>query len=1071
MLVSYPQRSATVSNRASSSRRGTVLALLALAIVVLIGFLALAIDLGMIAIARAQAQNAADVAALTAARSLNGDPSTTYGKTQATTNAQAIVTYNTILRQQISGTQLALTFGTYDYDQSAQTFSANFPGTANVPYTAVTATVTASNIPGAFSRVFGSSFLPSVSATAQAVHRPRDIALVMDLSGSMRFGTCNGFDFYATSRTSNNPDTLIPTFGPYSATSTAAMQGPTSNSTSGYDNYTISPSNVTVGNSSYTLTYINSFYQNAAYASTLVRAFDSYTSTDGGTTWSAPSSGATPQLPATSYASTPGGDVPLYKKGSTTTYAKTVAEAVSASSSTTRNAWWELDGYSGCTNGGFNNADLGTSSYPSSGAGSFRGYTQGPGYYGETFFVWPPDPRRCLSTSGATSTLGGTTTGGADTATITGFLSDFGYTAADYNNTAVSTTLNGAINSSVTSLTVSAITGFPTTTPFRIVVGSEVMVVTAVGGSGNKTWTLTRHADSTTAAAASNGAAVKLATGPPLCGLFSVTTASGSRVWPWPNDSGSTLGTYLTTNVYLPGGSRLLQSTDAVYQKIMRLYNWNYVVDNLGTTPCDWRIRFFGTNDNTVLFKSSNGELNLPGSGSYTINYNEILRWIVSAPNPFPTQLRSGRIKYYGAIPTTITGTWPNYGNTDQRFWVEFIDYVLGFRQTAAGTYTDISDMAGYGTDFTWGTLSRTSPPSSTQYMGYADNPARPKLRYWFGPLMMVDYMNNYNMDLNVGNYFQMQPGNAYEAPLYTGKEAFLAAVDTMQDNHPNDWVTVSLYSWPRTSSSDTTGRFNCVRCPLGTNYAYAKSALLFPFRTIKSDGSCTNTEVTPYDADAATGAIPAADFVDTPRADGDTCFSMGLMLAYNQFAVTPTSDTTLRTYITSSPIQFPTGMAGGMGRKGAQKVILFETDGLPNCTATASRVSGGSYNYYQIRYDMNHPGSSEYPSINATTTNASSVTTEIYSLVDQLKADYGTTRNPFRLYAFGFGPVFSGSDASGALSTLQAMQYHAGTQANASTALPANQVITGTDAQMSSRMNAAFTSVLQNGVQVALIK
>ena len=36
----------------------------------------------------------------------------------------------------------------------------------------------------------------------------------------------------------------------------------------------------------------------------------------------------------------------------------------------------------------------------------------------------------------------------------------------------------------------------------------------------------------------------------------------------------------------------------------MRLYNWNYVVDNVGTTPCDWRVRFFGTDNNTKLFIS-----------------------------------------------------------------------------------------------------------------------------------------------------------------------------------------------------------------------------------------------------------------------------------------------------------------------------------------------------------------------------------------------------------------------------------------------------------------------------------
>ncbi len=81
------------------------------------------------------------------------------------------------------------------------------------------------------------------------------------------------------------------------------------------------------------------------------------------------------------------------------------------------------------------------------------------------------------------------------------------------------------------------------------------------------------------------------------------------------------------------------------------------------------------------------------------------------------------------------------------------------------------------------------------------------------------------------------------------------------------------------------------------------------------------------------TGNIPSANFNDTPRAQGDTCFAMGLMLCYNQFAVTATSDNTLRSFVSNSPITFPTGMAGGMGRKGAQKVIIFETDGMANCS------------------------------------------------------------------------------------------------------------------------------------------
>ena len=83
-----------------------------------------------------------------------------------------------------------------------------------MPFWRKAATVTSATVPGAFSKLLGSSLLPSITATAQAVHRPRDIALVMDLSGSMRMGTCLGFDFYTTSRTTNNPDGSVPTFSP-----------------------------------------------------------------------------------------------------------------------------------------------------------------------------------------------------------------------------------------------------------------------------------------------------------------------------------------------------------------------------------------------------------------------------------------------------------------------------------------------------------------------------------------------------------------------------------------------------------------------------------------------------------------------------------------------------------------------------------------------------------------------------------------------------------------------------------------------------------------------------------------
>ena len=48
-------------------------------------------------------------------------------------------------------------------------------------------------------------------------------------------------------------------------------------------------------------------------------------------------------------------------------------------------------------------------------------------------------------------------------------------------------------------------------------------------------------------------------------------------------------------------------------------------------------------------------------------------------------------------------------------------------------------------------------------------------------------------------------------------------------------------------------------------------------------------------------------------------------------------------------------------------------------------------------------------------------------------------------------------------LSTLQTMQYYAGTQTSASTPLAASQIVTGTDTQMSANMVNAFTSIWNN--------
>ena len=73
-----------------SKRRGTILPLVAVSCVVLLGFVALAIDTGRLAVAKAQCQNAADAAAIAGARTLDGTQAACLAA--ATTNAVAAAT-------------------------------------------------------------------------------------------------------------------------------------------------------------------------------------------------------------------------------------------------------------------------------------------------------------------------------------------------------------------------------------------------------------------------------------------------------------------------------------------------------------------------------------------------------------------------------------------------------------------------------------------------------------------------------------------------------------------------------------------------------------------------------------------------------------------------------------------------------------------------------------------------------------------------------------------------------------------------------------------------------------------
>lgn len=999
-----PHIHSTIHRANVNHRPGTTMVLMVICIIGLFGLMALAVEVGIVAVARSQAQNAADSAAMTGARTITGDSTNNYGLASAPTNAVGAAVMNSILGKSVVGDitkvsnastdtyssgNVLINLGTYGYNYNdskpaLEGFDPVFPRAANStePYSAVRATVTGS-ASFSFARVFGISS-GNVQATAVAVHRPRDVFIIMDLSGSMRFQSLPGIPLNGTTadpssnsrpRTvSMNPESVFPKFGHYSATSTAALQGTTSYSTG---SEFVDPANIsTTSNSGPPI--IEDFYQNA--------------------------SGVTPSSAnlafsraADSQATTPGGYNYLFTKdNSTTTYGATVNDIIQT---TSYDSDWETKGYSAYVTD----------------KTSF--YTEGPGYWGKTFFIWPPDPR-------------GPDSGKSDATN-----------AANHAN-------NGA-----------------------------------------KDWR--------------------------------------KRFFFKYNTSNNTLGWLDHNNILFDSAGAPATYSSATPTPIL-----NKPGDSVTVTE----------NGASVTY-------------SYRINYAAILHWLRNeSPQPFPTQLRAGRIKYYDAIPdpsdTTLNNRFWTTGtlsNTNERFWRDYINFVLGVDITGTSggwaTYTNtqnsvpLSSMIGNGDFYKWGstaiamtqkpdgkkasssyesananasyssgstsaisiknmaitpavgdwvtigstdyrvkafsgttsvTLSKALAASLSSgatmtfykndpspYMSYTDNPFRPRHQFWFGPMTFVDYLGNYNTQ----NF--MWPGNVHEAQAWACKVGIQTAIDDIKKNHPNDFLGMAFFSTPRTSASGS-GYYNNAVVPLGRNYQQLKDSLWFPPSTITGGV----TEITPYDT----------DFVNVPRANGGTAPGSGFMIAYNQLS---SSVASLRLYAT--PTATYRGNAGGLGRKGASRIIIFETDGAPNSRAYVAIKASGSDSYYPIRIkDPTNLGSSSNVEFPSAGTYANS---DVYTVVQQICAldsastpGFSNTRHTAQVFPIGYGSLFDPANSSGsqttALGFLQTVAYNGNTAKDTTAAnFPDMYRIYGTNQQRIDRMKTAFTNIMQTGTQVSLIE
>jgi hypothetical protein len=241
-------------------------------------------------------------------------------------------------------------------------------------------------------------------------------------------------------------------------------------------------------------------------------------------------------------------------------------------------------------------------------------------------------------------------------------------------------------------------------------------------------------------------------------------------------------------------------------------------------------------------------------------------------------------------------------------------------------------------------------------------------------------------------------------------------------------------------------GQFSQPQVSLTANYNNLINALWYP------PNSGTN-DVRPWDANG----------MQTPRAHGDydsnTASSYGLMLAYNQFS--------------SSTVLQAAGI-GGWGRKGAEKLVVFETDGMANVSSTVGTTNLGSYNSY---YNTPPLATISVSGANSDTDaiNVATVLTSLNTSSNPIPG-FSTTTDKVTIQCIVFGAIFepdaSGSDQSDAVSLMQSISTLGGTVFPSSSSDPVNgyKWCIGTLAQRQAKLQQAFTTVMDDEVSIILV-
>ena len=130
MSFAFVWRLVMFARRRKTQPHGTVAVLMCVSLFALVGFLALAIDLGMLAMTRAQLQDVSDAAAMAGCRALNGNTASGANNNYSAVapTATAVATANTVMGGSLKSSNVSVNIGRWTYDVPSQTFQGQFPG-------------------------------------------------------------------------------------------------------------------------------------------------------------------------------------------------------------------------------------------------------------------------------------------------------------------------------------------------------------------------------------------------------------------------------------------------------------------------------------------------------------------------------------------------------------------------------------------------------------------------------------------------------------------------------------------------------------------------------------------------------------------------------------------------------------------------------------------------------------------------------------------------------------------------------------------------------------------------------